>query len=71
MVLVIAGAVARLLGTSAAVRLVQTQLYEIEPRDPLAFAGATALLLAMAFVAAYLPARRASRMDPLSALRIE
>ena len=66
-----AGAVVGLLGASAAVGLVKTQLFGIEPHDPLALAGATALLIAMAFVAAYLPARHASRIDPIRALRHE
>ncbi len=66
---VIAGAAAGLAGTFAVVRLLQSQLFGVEPHDPAALAGATALLLSMAFAAAYLPARRASRIDPLTALR--
>jgi len=46
-------------------------LFGVEPHDPMALAGATALLLAMALIAAYMPARRASRIDPFSALRHE
>jgi putative ABC transport system permease protein len=68
---VVAGAAIGLIAATGAVRLVRTQLYGIEPHDPLAFAGAISLLLAMAFLAAYLPARRASRIDPLAALRHE
>jgi predicted permease len=66
---VIAGMAIGLAVALAAVRLVQSQLFGVEPRDPIALAGATALLLAMACAAAYLPARRASRIDPLTALR--
>src|SRR5436190_10647675 len=66
---VIAGAAIGLAAVGAVVRLVQSQLFGVEPYDPAALAGATALLLTMAFVAAYLPARRASRIDPLTALR--
>ena len=66
---VIAGMAIGLAGALAAVRLVQSQLFGVDPDDPIALAGATALLLALATAAAYLPARRASRIDPLSALR--
>ena len=68
---VIAGAAIGLAGVFGVVRLVQSQLFGVEPHDPTALAGATALLLVMAFAAAYLPARRASRIDPLTALRHE
>jgi predicted permease len=66
---VIAGAVVGLGGAFAVVRLVQSQLFGVQPYDPAALGGATILLLAMASAAAYLPARRASRIDPLTALR--
>jgi predicted permease len=68
---VMAGAAIGLCGVFAAVRLVQNQLFGVQPYDPPALAGATVLLLTMAFAAAYLPARRASRIDPLTALRHE
>jgi ABC-type antimicrobial peptide transport system permease subunit len=68
---VIAGAALGLAGAFLAVRLLESQLFGVQPDDPVALAGATALLLTMAFAAAYLPARRASRIDPLTALRHE
>jgi hypothetical protein len=68
---VVVGTVAGIAGAVALVRLVEAQLFGVQPDDPLAFAGATALLLAMAFAAAYVPARRASSIDPLTALRHE
>jgi len=50
---------------------VQSMLYGIAPRDFATFAGATALLIAVAALAGYVPARRAARVDPMLALRHE
>jgi predicted permease len=55
----------------AASRWVESMLFGLTPADPAAVAGAIVLLLAAAHVAAYLPARSASRLDPLAALRHE
>ena len=52
-----------------AVTYVGTLLYDLEPRDPSTFAAAAALLAAVAALAAWLPARRASRIDPMEVLR--
>jgi ABC-type antimicrobial peptide transport system permease subunit len=51
--------------------LVSGLVFEITPRDPLAFGSALVVLPAVAFVAAWLPARRATRIDPTAALRAE
>jgi ABC-type antimicrobial peptide transport system permease subunit len=55
----------------AASRLIDSRLYGVAPQDPLTLALATGLLLLVALTAAYLPAQRASRLDPMTALRQE
>ncbi len=52
-------------------RVVRSMLFGIEPGDPATIAGAIAVMAVVALVAGWLPARRASRMDPLAALRYE
>jgi putative ABC transport system permease protein len=52
-------------------RLVESQLFGLTARDPLTFALATGALLVTAFVAGLVPAARASRVDPMTALRYE
>jgi ABC-type antimicrobial peptide transport system permease subunit len=52
-------------------RVLESQLFEVSPADPLAYVVVSVLLLAIAAVAALIPARRAARIDPLSALRTE
>jgi predicted permease len=56
------------LGTS---RLIESLLYEVSSRDPLAYAAAAATLLLAAALASWLPAARAARVDPITALRHE
>jgi putative ABC transport system permease protein len=58
-------------GALFAARFLESLLYEVEPRDPLTLVLIAALLVGVALVASYLPARRASRIDPFAALRTE
>ena len=52
-------------------RILKSQLYELSPLDPLAITTAILIVTAMTVIAAWLPARRATRIDPMQALRTE
>jgi ABC-type antimicrobial peptide transport system permease subunit len=65
------GLAAGVLATLALTGLLSTILYELSPRDPVTLASAAVLLTAVAIVAGFVPARRASRLDPMTALRRE
>ena len=66
-----AGAMAGLIGSLFAGRLLQSMLFHVSPRDPWAVAGALAVLTGFGLLAAWIPARRAARVDPIEALRHE
>jgi predicted permease len=69
--IVIAGVGAGLLGSLLLTRFLQTLLFDTKPTDPLTFGALTILLAGVALLASFIPARRASRIDPLLALRHE
>ena len=68
---VIAGVALGVVGALALTRLMRTLLYGVSPSDPLTLGAVALLLTGVAFVAAWLPARRATRVDALDALRSE
>jgi putative ABC transport system permease protein len=69
--LALAGTVIGLAGALAASRLITRLIPEAQPGDPLTLAGVSALLIGVALAATYVPARRASRVDPTVALRFD
>jgi len=71
MLLVVIGIALGLSAALATTRLISTLLYGLTPNDPLTTAVAVLLLIGMAALAGYLPARRASHVDPMVALRYE
>ena len=69
--LAIAGAAAGLVCALIVSHLMAGLLYGVRPTDPLTFAGVSLLLIGVALLACYIPARRAVRVDPQVALRHE
>jgi putative ABC transport system permease protein len=65
------GLVLGLAASAGAARLIQSMLYGTQPLDPEVFAAVAATLLAVAALACLIPAWRASRIDPVQALRME
>ena len=71
MILVLAGVLFGLAAAIAASRPIAGLLFGLAPADPMTIAAAIVLMLLLSSVAAYLPARRAARVDPMVALRYE
>jgi ABC-type antimicrobial peptide transport system permease subunit len=65
------GMVLGLLGAAGLTRTIESLLFEVRAADPITFAGATVLLLAIVLLASWLPARHATRIDPVIALQAD
>lgn len=69
--LVSAGLVIGLIAAFVVTRLMTSFLYHVQPTDPVTFTTVSLLIMAVALLASYLPARKAMKIDPLIALRCE
>jgi len=71
MLLTLAGLVVGIAAGTLLTRVLTDMLFGVTPRDPVTFVAVPVLLLVVAFLACWIPARRATRIDPLIALRYE
>ena len=71
LLLALIGSVIGIVGALALSRLMASQLYGVRPTDPITFVTVAALLMIVSLAASYIPARRAMRVDPMTALRYE
>jgi len=70
-ILIAVGVTLGIIGAAILSKFLVSLLYGVSPFDPLAFAVASVFLVAVALLAAFIPARRAARIDPITALRHE
>jgi ABC-type antimicrobial peptide transport system permease subunit len=71
LVLIAIGVAFGLAAAIALTRLMSSLLFEVSPLDPITYAAVPVVLIAAALLASYLPARRATAIDPVDALRAE
>jgi ABC-type antimicrobial peptide transport system permease subunit len=71
MIMTLIGLVLGLVGAFSMSRVLTGLLYGVSPTDPLTFTGVSIVLMAVALLACLIPARRATRVDPIIALRTE
>ena len=71
MLLAVSGIAIGLIGAFLVTRLMETLLFEVKPTDPATFGGIALLLFGVAFLACCVPARRATKVDPVVALRTD
>jgi len=71
MVLAMSGLVMGLAAALLLTRWLSSMLFHVTPRDPVTFGGVALILVTVALLACYIPARRATRVDPIVALRYE
>jgi putative ABC transport system permease protein len=69
--LTLLGVVIGIAGATGLTRLLERLLFGVEPTDPITFASVVVLLISVALIACYIPARRAAKVDPLVSLRSE
>jgi predicted permease len=69
--MVVIGVLVGVGGAASAARLLGTALYDVHPLDPITFASVVATLVAVALIASFIPAQRATHVDPIQALRAE
>jgi ABC-type antimicrobial peptide transport system permease subunit len=67
----VAGVAVGIVASLAITRLIASLLFGVTPLDPLTFAGVSIILLGVALAACIVPANRASRLDPVEAMRVD